>query len=193
MESFRPQSPDYIIKYDASLTGLGVGIHRASDDTLLTFTSLHLPFDVNNESKRQNTMDFIAVVLGLLLAWRYNLRNFHYLLHGDSTSSLAWAKEDRVNSFLARRANIVFTTISMHLNALVSDTHHIPGQLNYIYDGLSRHISPQELGLDPALMHNTTMDMAIIEFITLCDPAQELSDQLSHVTLLQQCKQLLLT
>jgi len=193
MDSFRPQSPNYIIKYDASLTGLGVGIHRASDDTLLTFTSLHLPFDVNNESKRQNTMEFIAVVLGLLLAWRYNLRNFHYLLHGDSTSSLAWAKADRVNSFLARRANIVFTTISMHLNALVSDTHHIPGQLNNIYDGLSRHIPPCELGLDPTLMHNATGDMAIIDFITLCDPAQELSDQFSHVTLVQHCKKLLLT
>jgi hypothetical protein len=193
MESFRPQPPHYIIKYDASLTGLGVGIHKASDDTLLTFTSLHLPFDVNNESKRQNTMEFIAVVLGLLLAWRSNFSNFHYLLQGDSTSSLAWAKADRVNSFLARSANIVFTTISMHINALVSDTHHIPGQLNKIYDGLSRHVSPEDLGLNPALMHHATEDMTIINFIALCDPARELTDQLSHVTLLQQCKQLLLT
>jgi len=72
-------------------------------------------------------MEFVAVVLGLLLAWRSNFRNFHYLLHGDSTSSLAWAKADIVNSFLARSANIVFTTVSMRINALVSDTHHIPG------------------------------------------------------------------
>jgi hypothetical protein len=43
------------------------------------------------------------------------------------------------------------------------------------------------------VMHNAAVDIAIINFITLCDPAQELSDQLSHVTLLQQCKQLLLT
>ena len=73
------------------------------------------------------------------------------------------------------------------------NTHHIPGHLDHIYDGLSRHISPQDLGLDPALMRNTTEDMTIVNYITLCDPAQELTDQLSHVTLLQQCKQLLLT
>ena len=64
-------------------------------------------------------MEFVAVVLGLLLAWRSNFRNFHYLLHGDSTSSLAWAKADMDNSppFLC--------TISMHINALVSNTHHL--------------------------------------------------------------------
>jgi hypothetical protein len=54
MDSFRPQPPDYIIKYDASLTGLGVGIHAAIDDTLLVYSALQLPFDITNESKRQN-------------------------------------------------------------------------------------------------------------------------------------------
>jgi hypothetical protein len=58
---------------------------------------------------RDKTMEFVAVVLGLLLAWRSKSNNFHYLLHDDSPSSLAWAKSDRVNSLMARGANIVFT------------------------------------------------------------------------------------
>ena len=87
---------------------------------------------------------WFPVVFGLLLAWRYRLRDFHYSLHGDSMSSLAWAREDRVNSLLARRANIIFTTISMHLNATLADTEHIPGKLNVIFDGLSRHMSPED-------------------------------------------------
>jgi hypothetical protein len=81
----------------------------------------------------------------------------------------------------------------MHINALVSDTQHIPGTLNVIYDGLSRNKSPEELGLNSSLLYNAIHDQSIVEFITLCDPAHELTDHLSHVTLLHQCQQLLLT
>jgi hypothetical protein len=112
MESFRLQEAQYCIKYDASLTGLGVGIYELRTSALLTYASLELPFQVTNESKRQNTMEFIAVILGLLLAWRSSLHNFTYNLHGDSVSSLAWAKADRVNSTIARQANIVFKCCS---------------------------------------------------------------------------------
>jgi hypothetical protein len=136
MESFRPQTSEYCFKYDASLVGLGVGLYNFADNSLITFAALTLPFVVTNESKRQNTMEFIAVILGLLLAWKSNLRDFHYELHGDSVSSLVWAKSDRVNSLLARPANIVFTTLSMHLNAAVSDIQHVPRKLNVIFDGL---------------------------------------------------------
>ena len=191
MESFRSHDAEYCIKYDASLTGLGVGIYRLHDSRLLTFAALQLPFQVTNESKRQNTMEFVAVVFGLLLAWRCHLHDFHYSLHGDSMSSLAWARKDRVNSLLARRANIVFTTISMHLNPTLADTEHIPGKLNVIFDGLSRHVPPEDLGLDPLLMFPAETDAAIVHFIALCDPANELTDMSSHVALLQACTQLL--
>ena len=86
MESFRLHDAEYCIKYDASLTGLGVGIYHLQDSRLITFAALQLPFHVTNESKRQNTMEFVAVIFGLLLAWRYHLRDFHYSLHGDSMS-----------------------------------------------------------------------------------------------------------
>ena len=66
LESFRPKAEKFCIKYDASLTGLGVGLYNVSTDTLLTFAALQLPVEVNNESKRQNTMEFVAVIFGLL-------------------------------------------------------------------------------------------------------------------------------
>jgi hypothetical protein len=193
MESFRPQTAQFCIKYDASLTGLGVGIYNVLNDTLLTYSALELPFQVTNESKRQNTMEFVAVIFGLLLAWKLQLKNFSYTLHGDNMSSLAWAQADRVNSTLARRANIVFTTISMHINASLSETQHIPGIMNVLFDGLSRNISPTELGLDPTLMFNAAADISILRFVQLCDPALELSDIASHIDLLHQCTKLLLT
>ena len=147
-----------------------------TDSSLVAFTAFEIPFAVTNESKRQNTMEFLAVILGLLIAWRCNVRNFHYQLHGDSISSLAWAKADRVNSTLARRENIMFTTISIHLNATVADTVHVPGKLNVIFDGLSRGLSLLELGLDPTLFYNTATDVGILQLIMLCDPSLELTD-----------------
>jgi hypothetical protein len=135
-------------------------------------------------------MEFIAVVLGLLLAWRTKLSNFHYDLHGDNRSSLAWAKSDRVNSVLARRANIIFTTLSMHLNANLAEAEHVPGVLNTVFDGLSRNVPPQELGLDPLLMYIATADEAIVRIVQLCNPADQLSDMASHTALLQQCTSL---
>jgi hypothetical protein len=136
-------------------------------------------------------MEFVAVVLGLLLAWRAHLTNFYYDLHGDNMSSLAWARSDRVNSLLARRANIIFTTISMHIDAQLVETEHIPGSLNIVFDGLSRNIAPDQLGLNPLLMHPTTTDHVISEFIQLCNPALPMTDMASHTSLLQHCYRLL--
>ncbi len=144
MESFRQQPAQFIILYDASLTGLGVGLYEVTDNRLVIYTALQLPFTFDNDSSNQNTMEFTVVVLGLLLAWRSKLSNFHYDLHGDNRSSLVWAKSDRVNSELARRANIIFTTISMHLNANLAEAEQVPGVLNTMFDGLSRNFSPQE-------------------------------------------------
>ena len=81
----------------------------------------------------------------------------------------------------------------MHLNATITDTEHIPGKLNVIFDGLSRNVSPQQLGLDPTLMYPAASDTAVIQFIALCDPEQPLSDITSHTQLLQQCQTLLLS
>jgi len=110
-------------------------------------------------------MEFVAVVLGLLLAWRTKLNTFYYDLHSDNMSSLAWARSDRVNSKLARQANIIFTTISMHLNTQLADTEHIPGSMNIVFDGLSKNVSPEQLGLDPLLMYQTVADHTVNEFI----------------------------
>jgi hypothetical protein len=136
-------------------------------------------------------MEFVAVILGLLLAWRLDIANFSYDLHGDNMSSLAWARSDRVNSLLARRANIIFTTISMHLNAQLTDTEHVPGSMNIMFDGLSRNISPEQLGLDPLLMYQAVADNAISQFIQLCNPQTQLTNMESHTALLKHCSLLL--
>jgi hypothetical protein len=136
-------------------------------------------------------MEFLAIIFGLLLCWRTQKSNFSYNLHGDSMSSLAWAENDRVNSALARRGNIVYTTLSMYLDATVAVTTHIPGQLNIIYDGLSRLLTPSELGLDCSLEYNASNDESMLEFLHLCDPDAALHTIESHMNLLSSCQHLL--
>jgi hypothetical protein len=190
MESFRPQSAQYCIKYDASLTSLGVGIYNLSTSDLIKYTAMSLPFEVTNESKRQNTMEFIAVVLGLLLALRASLHHFTYNLHWDSISSLAWAKADRVNSVLARQANIIYTTL-IYTTISVAETVHIPGTLNVIFDGLSRGLTSRDLGLNESKMYSIINDATIKEFIMMFDPTTELTDMRPHINLLHRCTLLL--
>ena len=80
----------------------------------------------------------------------------------------------------------------MHLNASLADAEHVPGVLNIVFDGLSRNVSPQKLGLDPLLMYNATADDSIVQIVQLCNPLQQLSDMASHTALLQLCTRLLL-
>jgi hypothetical protein len=70
----------------------------------------------------------------------------------------------------------------MHLNANLAEAEHVPGVLNTVFDGLSRNVQPQELGLDPLLMYNATADAAIVKIVQLCNPADQLSDMASHIT-----------
>ncbi len=191
MESFRAQASQYCFKYDASLTRIAVGVYTSDSDELLTFAAVDLPFAVNNEAKRQNTMEFLAIIFGLLLCWRTNKSDFHYNLHGDSISSLAWASKDRVNSKLARRGSIVYTTVSMHLNAQVAVTTHIPGKLNIIFDGLSRLLSPSDVGLDISLEYNACDDVTLLGFLHLCDPEATIDTIDDHIHVLTSCQQLL--
>lgn len=63
--------------------------------------------------------------------------------------------------------------------------------MDIIFDGLSRNVTPQEVGLGPTLMCPAATDYAVVHFISVCDPACELSDMTSHNALLRQCTQLL--
>jgi hypothetical protein len=166
-------------------------VYTADSDLLLTFAAVDLPFNVTNEARRQNTMEFLAIVFGLLLCWRLQLSNFHYNLHGDSMSSLAWAQADRVNSVLARRGNIIFTTLSMHLDAHVAIATHIPGKLNVLYDRLSRNAPAADLDIDASKEYNARSDIAFISMLQLCDPDADLPDITAHTQLLHHCQHLL--
>ena len=89
------------------------------------------------------------------------------------------------------QSNIVFTTLSVHLDCQVATTEHVPGKMNIIMDGLSRDVDPSSLGLDPTLQYDAAQDKSIIQFLKLCDPDTSLADIHDHTALMNECNALL--
>jgi len=58
---------------------------------------------------------------------------------------------------------------------------------------LSRNRTPQEVGLDPALMYHASQDSSLLEFLRECDPDKQLININEHMNLLCTCRRLLLT
>jgi hypothetical protein len=55
--------------------------------------------------------------------------------------------------------------------------------MNIMFDGLSRNVSPEQLGLDPLLMFQGAADTAVSQFIQLCNPHTQLTNMESHTAL----------
>ena len=185
LHSFRPTPPTVRIEYDASLTGLAAGVsvycHHSSQFLLLAYTATPVPFDAGTDSSYQNTCEFLAVLLGLLLAHQHGLRDFRYHLLGDSRASLAWASTGRTPSLRARRANVTFSLLTLHLDCSLALTTHVPGVENIIYDGLSRDTSPILLGLDTTL--HSHLATPLEDLLTLCNPNLPISSPEDHLSL----------
>jgi hypothetical protein len=189
LDSFRDRKATILFEYDSSLSSFAVGISKydavSNKYDLLAYTSVISPFALTDDSSKQNTYEYLAVMVGLLLAKHLKIpKGFSYDLVGDSISSLYWCKHDRVNSKLARRAGIGFTLLSVILDATVSEIKHLPGVLNVIYDGLSRGKSGCSLGLDPLLFVPTNLNCShTLCYLKLCDPDLPLESIDEHISL----------
>jgi len=78
----------------------------------------------------------------------------------------------------------------MHLDAKVVTTN-IPGKLNIVFDGLSRLLSPADVGLDISLEYNARNDTTLLQFLPLCDPDTTIDAVADHIHVLTSCQQLL--
>jgi hypothetical protein len=184
INSFRLAAPTYALRYDASLDAIAVGLYRCGEagEEQLAFATAPMEFGVAHDSAYQNTFEYLAVVLGLLLLVMRGERDFTYQLYGDSVSSLAWVTADRVASSRALRANLAVIALSLHCNAHVAETFHVPGVDNVVYDGLSRGAAPAAVGLDPSLA--VTLPPAVHRILALCDPTAPLLTAAEHLSVM---------
>jgi hypothetical protein len=187
--SFAARAPSLGLEYDASLGVISAGASTmyppSTEKHLIAYTNMVLPFEATTDASYQNTYEFLAIVLGTLLAICLGLRNRAGVPWGDSMSSLKWALKDRVASTIARRANIVYTLIAARFDITVDSTQHVPGKKNVIWDGLTRGKTPAELGLPPNIGTYFTPDHPVSILIGLCDPRIPLTTYAEHTLLSQ--------
>jgi len=148
--SFSDVPPKYTIEYDASLTGVGVVIYQIDENRLeQEWKVIQYEFDFNLEgkSKYQNTVEFIALVLGVAGLVSLGINNASILCRGDNKSSLSWGLSENFKSQLGRRAALVLTTLSIYSNIHIIEVVHIAGKNNVRCDQLSREkVTPSDLG-----------------------------------------------
>jgi hypothetical protein len=184
--SFAERTPTIIFEYDASLRTLAIGVSirvsPTTPPTLLGFAAIDVPFPTT-EARKQNSFEYMTVPVGVLLCQMLGLRCRSAEVWGDSMSSLDWSKRDRVNSTLARKANIGMTLAAAHIDVTITASVHIPGYLNTVYDGLTRNKSASEVRLPPHLQIHLPAAHPVHRFIALCDPDAPLEGYTQHAQL----------
>jgi hypothetical protein len=175
--SFAERTVSVLFGYDASLSELAVGVfireHPTAVPLLIAFTALPLPFPPTSEAKKQNTFEYGAVVLGLLVCHILGLRHRSCELHGDSISSLTWSMRDRADSLRAR--HIGCTIVAAHIDMTFTSTVHVPGKVNVVWDGMSRGKTAGAVGLSPALQIHFPPSHPAVGFIRDCSAHASLS------------------
>jgi hypothetical protein len=189
LDSFRPRTATVKIEFDASLTGLSALISTRSGPEgpyrLVRYTSLTLPFAVTTDSSYQNTCEYLAVLLGLLLIRQERLapRGFAYELVGDSVACLSWCARGRAVSSLARAANVCHSLLAVDMDSTIVETTHIAGKDNVVCDGLSRGKTGPEMGLPGELWCELSDWCLARQVVRRCDPGQAVVTAEQHVDL----------
>jgi hypothetical protein len=162
------------VEYDASLTGVGIilfELNRNKEEREWKVIQLDFDYDLKSQSKYQNTVEFIGVLLGMVALSLLGIRNTSVVIRGDNKSSLKWGMTENYKSVLCRRASLVLTTTVLHNNIIIEDQIHIAGVNNVRCDRLSRRTSsPEDLGFkqDQIIIHSI-----LDRVIKFCDPTIE--------------------
>jgi hypothetical protein len=183
LDSFRSWPADIVIAYDASLTGVGVGVERRSGEVMSIYRA-DFPFDLRSDASYQNTAEFIAVVIGCGMLVAMGLRGARIHLRGDSMTSLVWGSTEQFKGELCTSVAITYVLIAMDFDLQVVSTEHVRGVDNDFYDGLSRGKEVAGAAALPWIAETVALDRLLI----YCDPTPDLHDPAKVATLWQGVK-----
>jgi hypothetical protein len=93
LEEFRPQgAAEFLLEVDGCQMGIGILIHECIDGEWSPIFAVSWcdEYDLQNDSRYQNSMEFISAVMGLAtLGWLGHFNKRVEVL-GDNTTSLSW-------------------------------------------------------------------------------------------------------
>ncbi|WP_353203064.1 hypothetical protein, partial [Polynucleobacter sp.] len=150
IEDFRPKGePHFRIEYDGAPIGIGFIISQYSKKTerfhRIWAVSWCDEYVLNNDSGYQNSMEFIAAIMGLACLSFLGHNNARVEMIGDNTSSLSWLKAMHFRAGSSTAAAIAYVSLNMHTGMKVVSTEYKEGELNRA-DPLSRRIPPSDFG-----------------------------------------------
>lgn len=183
IESFRPIKPraQYLLEVDGCPGGIGCLILRRGRDGRWSkwfAFSWCGEYSLGNESRYQNSMEFISAVMGLAcLAW-LGVSDAQVEVLGDNTASLCWMSSMNFRPGSSTSAAIAYMLLQKVVGLRVVSTVFRAGVLNHRADALSRGASPSDFYF-PA--HNSfvrsSAPSVLREFSSLLDPSLNYMDE----------------
>jgi hypothetical protein len=145
-DSFKLNDSEVVMEFDASLEGFGVALYNVNNNVLMygfKFYKKNL-FGINGDSSFQNSMEFIAVVLGLFWAYSLGLPFRNFSVRGDSVVALCWSKKEVFRSEFCDKAVLVFSQLQHKYSFKIVNSVHIRGVDNILCDAWSRGLVIKE-------------------------------------------------
>lgn len=180
MLSFRPATPTLRLEFDASLQGIGILVNIISPDGLehpWKALRAKLPYALQGQAAYQNSVEFIAIVVGFAGIAKAGVRHSDISIRGDNVSSLSWALKESFRSPTVRNAAIVYTFLGIECDIRTGEADHIPGVSNVTTDGWSRfYTSPSDYGFSCNNLLFDEDDPTLLTLLTLMDPTQKALD-----------------
>jgi len=181
LEDFRPRPPaEFLLEVDGCPMGIGIIIHRriAGEWVSIFAVSWCDEYDLQNDSRFQNSMEFIASVMGLAcLGWLgYLDRNVEIL--GDNKASLSWLEAMKFRPGASTSAALAFILLHKKCGYKVVSTEFRAGVLNKRADSLSRGDSPLSLGFGTQYSFTRSTSPPVLrELSALLNPAIDRMDE----------------
>jgi hypothetical protein len=175
-----PRTPTFLIEYDASLLGIGLVVSYmdpVTSWTVLFVSKLMFPFDLGDDSGFQNTVEFLAVVVGLACLSSLGYHGHSVIVQGDNTASLSWSTTERFRPGPSRGCAVFFMAFAAHADLVVCRGIHIPGVRNIVCDGLSRDKVPSDFGFAPDLVFDLAAHPSVLAVIAECNPLVSLDSE----------------
>jgi hypothetical protein len=176
------QHTQYKIEFDASLTGAGIIVSKQINNawTILRIASISYTdqYDFSKQqyqSSNQNACEFIAAILGTIMAITLGARNGVITLVGDSTTALRWAEEWRFRSGPSSNAAVLYVALGLKYNIRLNETIFVRGEDNTICDALSRGTHPKSLGFQDKKLFSCYDSTYVGQALKLCDPTSTIT------------------
>ena len=192
-DSFRVREPDTVICFDASLYGIGVSVRvmeSGAERVIGVVGTEQLPFDLDSDSSYQNSMEFVAVVVGCYILVVKGYRGRRIKLVGDSVTALRWSERESFTGERVFSAALLYVLLGCQHDLWVCSTAHVAGVDNETHDRLSRGVSPVRLGFLSSDVVHVGPGTIGWDLLSLCNPSATVDSYVALSTFWQQCVKL---